>query len=67
MAFLGETWDPAMMDVELPVRETAERLSGVDHATFIREAGPALRAFGYTGGGVNEPEISGDEAAHPAK
>jgi tetratricopeptide (TPR) repeat protein len=67
MAFLGESWDPAMLDMELAPRETPERLTGVDHATFIREAGPALRAFGYTGSGASEPEVTGDEAVHPAK
>jgi protein-tyrosine sulfotransferase len=48
MAFLGEPWDPAMQTAELPHRDTPETLTGVSHATVIREAGPALSALGYT-------------------
>ena len=49
IAFLGESWDPAMLSAEVPAREVPETLSGKDHAAVIREAGPALAAFGYTG------------------
>ena len=48
-AFLGETWDPAVVATQISPPEHPETLSGSNHATVIREAGPALVAFGYTG------------------
>ena len=66
IAFLGESWDPAMLDVKVPARETPETLSGKDHAAVIREAGPALATFGYTGQAKSEvapvAQASGDGA-----
>ncbi len=48
IAFLGESWDPGVLGAEVPHRDVPETLSGVDHAQVIREAGPALAAFGYS-------------------